>query len=96
MLYALCSMPYALCLGMISKLELHRVRVQVDLLFQVGLVIFAHIVFDQSKGHDKGNIAFPVLIECLQQFVLFISRKLLFEVAHHVLEHVNIFLDGGF
>ena len=50
---------------MISELELYRVWVQVDLLFQVGLVVFTHIVADQSKGHDKGDIALPVLIECL-------------------------------
>ena len=81
---------------MISELELHRVWVQIDLLFQVGLIVFAHIVFDQSKGHDKGDIAFPILIECLQQFLLFISGELLFEIAHHVLEHVNIFFDSGF
>ena len=81
---------------MISELELYRMRVQVGLLFEVRLVVFAHIVFDQSKGHDKGDIAFPVLIECLQQFVLFTSGELLFEIAHHVLEHVNIFLTVVF
>ena len=81
---------------MIPKLELHRMWVQVDLLFQVGLIVFAHIVFDQSKGYDKGDIAFAILIECLQQFLLFIGRELLFEIAHHVLEHVNILFDSGF
>ena len=83
-------------LGMISQFQLHRMRVKVDLLLQVGLVVFAHIVADQSKGHDKWDIALSVLIECLQQFLLFISGELFFEIAHHVLEHVDIFLDGGF
>jgi hypothetical protein len=64
MLYALCSMLYALRpmlyasaishptsqinLGMISQFQLYGMRVQVDLLFQVGLVVLAHIVADQS------------------------------------------------
>ena len=69
--------PKALDVGflhMIAKLQLHGMGIQIVLLFQVGLVVFAHIVLNQGNGHNERDIALAIEIDCLQQFLFFITR----------------------
>ena len=49
--------------GVIAELQFQGVGVQVVLLCEVGLVVFADIVVDQRHGHDEGQIAPPVMVD---------------------------------
>jgi len=40
---------------MVSQLELQGMRMEVVLLLQVGLIVFAHVVIDERDRNDKGN-----------------------------------------
>ncbi len=83
-------------LRMIPELQLQRMRVQVVLLFQVGLVIFSHIVVDQGDGHDQGQVAPPVMLNNIEQFLLFVRRQILLEIAQQVIQHVGVFFGVVF
>ena len=80
---------------MISQFQRHRVRVQVHLLLEVGLVVFAHVMVQQGDRHDQREILFAVLVQNLQKLLLFVGGELLLEVAHDVLQDVHIFAGGG-
>ena len=56
-------------------------RVQISLDLEIKLIVFAHIMIDQSEGHQQWDISFAVLLKYFQRFLLFICGKLLFEVT---------------
>ena len=60
---------------MIPELQFQGMGVQVVLLLQIGLVIFAHVMVDQRDGHDQGQITPPVMINNIQQFLLFVPDR---------------------
>ena len=45
----------------VSQLQLHGVGVEVELVFQVGLVIFPDIVIDQGDRHHQRHVALVVI-----------------------------------
>ena len=57
----------------ISQFEFDGVRIQIHLLPQIRLLIFAHVVVDQSDRHDQRNDLAPVLIDNVEQFPLICS-----------------------
>jgi hypothetical protein len=62
--------PYVLipCIPshMVAELQFHRMRMEVKLLLQIGLMIFANIVVDQGNGYHQGHIALTVIIDNLK------------------------------
>jgi hypothetical protein len=40
-------------------------RVEINLLFEIWLVVLSDIVIDQGDGHNQRNIAFPIMINDL-------------------------------
>lgn len=56
-----------------SQFELHRMRVQVGLHLQIGLIIFAHIMINQGKRNDQGYKPLSIQGKHLQQLLFLIS-----------------------
>jgi hypothetical protein len=48
---------------MISQLKFKGMGIQINLLFEVGLVIFSNIVINDCDRDDQGNILLPVVID---------------------------------
>jgi hypothetical protein len=70
--YPVSHIPHPI-LGVISELKLNGMRVKIQLLFQIGLVVFSNIVLEQRNWHDQGDIFIPILLYCLQKFSFFVS-----------------------
>jgi len=46
---------------MVAQLELQRMGIEIGLLLEIGLVIFAHVMVEQGYGHDQRNMSILVL-----------------------------------
>jgi hypothetical protein len=57
---------------MISQLQLYGVGMEVILVLQIWLIVFAHIVIHQGDRHNEGNKELPIEVKNLQQFSFFI------------------------
>jgi len=82
--------------NVVPQLKLQGVRMQIVLLFEVGLIIFSDIVIDQCDGYDKRNEPLMVVINDLKEFLFFIAGELRLKIPHNVHEYVCILLDGRF
>jgi hypothetical protein len=80
---------------MIPELELHGVGVQVVLILEIRLVVLANIMIEKGDGYDQRHVPVPVLIEVIEQLLFFVRRERFLEIPHTVLEHVDVFADGG-
>ena len=69
--------------------------IQICLVLQIGLFVFADIMVEQGNRDDQRNIAAMILTDDFEQFLFFIGCKELFKMSHQVLKHIDIFLDGG-
>jgi hypothetical protein len=46
-----------------TQLELEWMRVQISLLLEIRLIIFANVMVDQGYGHNQGYIFTAVLVK---------------------------------
>ncbi len=69
---------------------------QIILLPQVRLIVFADVVIDQRDGHDEGNGAFAIEADNLQELLFFVRGKLFLEVTQYVDHDVGVLLGRGF
>lgn len=76
--------------------QLYGVGVQVMLTLKVGISVFSEIVKDQGYRHDEGDKLPMITVNDFQEFLLLVRRKLFFEVAHSMLEHIGMFLCCGY
>jgi hypothetical protein len=53
-------------------LERYGVRIEVGLHAQIWLFVFPYIVVHQRNGHNEGDIALVILLDDLQDLLLFI------------------------
>jgi hypothetical protein len=83
-------------LNMVSQLQLQWVRMKVELVPEVWLVVFAHVVIPEGDGHDERNQILPIKFDDLQHFPFFIRRQLLLEITQDVLQNVGIFFRSRF
>ena len=60
---------------------------------QIGLVVFAHIMVDQGDRDNERDMALVIMFDNFEQFLLFISGKVLLEIAHQMLQHIGMLLD---
>lgn len=74
------------------KLQFNRVRIQIRLYFEIGLIVFTYIVIDQGNRNHQGNKTIFVLLETLQEFLFFIRSQLFFKITHNMLKDIEIFL----
>ena len=65
--------PPSLPSTMTPQPQVQRVRPEVVLVAQVGLVVFADKVVEQGDGHDKGHIRGPVGLDEFQRLLLFVG-----------------------
>ena len=82
-------------LEMVPQHQLDRVRVKIYLSFQVRLPVFPHIMVYEGYRHDEGDVSLMIGLNDLEKFRLFITRKLFFEIAHPMEEHVGVLSRGG-
>ena len=68
---------------------------EVDLVPEIGLIIFPDVVSKESYGNDKRDKFIVIGTDHLEKFLLFIRAELFLEITHHVLEHVGMLLDRG-
>ena len=71
----------------VPQLQLRRVRVWIELLFQIRLIEPSHIVVRERDRNDQGDEAPVILSDHRRQPLLFVRREVLLEIAHNVLEH---------
>ena len=92
----LCSFWHILLPSdMVAQHQLSRMGGQVDLLFQILLVIFPHIVAEQGDRHDQRGQLIMVLPDHFQQLLLFIGSQLVLEIAHQMLQHIGVLFESG-
>ena len=63
---------------MVSQVEFRGVRVEVDLVPEVGLIVFAHIVVHESDRNDEGDVTLPVEFHEFDRFPLFHRQRAVF------------------
>ena len=81
--------------NVVSERQFLGVRLQVVLLCQIGLIVFADIVVEQGDRHDQGQEAVAISIYKFQQLSLFGGRELGFEIAQDVLKDILVLGSGG-
>ena len=81
---------------MIAQLQCNRMRIYINLLRQIRLFVFAHVMIEQGHRYDQRDLFLSILFDDFKQFLLFVRRQLFFKVPHDVLQHIDIFLQGGF
>lgn len=79
---------------MISEFKGNGVRIQIDLLTQIRLPVFSHIMVDPCHRHNQRNIFISILINNFEQLLFFIRGQLLFKITHDMLKNTNVFLSG--
>lgn len=65
-------------------------RVQVDLVGEIGDAESAHVVLDQREGNDEGHEPLPVRLERLAELGALVTAELALEEAGHVLQDVHV------
>jgi hypothetical protein len=91
------SFPSVDCpLNVIPQFEFQGMGLQVNLVFQIGLIVFAHVMLKQGNRDDQGDQALFVMIDDFQQFLFFSGRQILFEITQHVHQHIGVLFWGGF
>ena len=55
---------------MVAELQLQRVGVEIDLLFQVGFVVLPDVVVDKRHRNDQGDKFPAVLVDEIDEFPL--------------------------
>ncbi|HAL92942.1 MAG TPA: hypothetical protein DCM68_07965 [Verrucomicrobia bacterium] len=83
-------------LCMISKLQLQRMRIEINLIPEIRLVVFADIVADQRQGNNQGKKTLRIMIEDFQKLFLFIAGQLFLKISHHVLQYIHVSFRRGF
>ena len=68
--------------------------IEVSLLGQVGLLVLPDIVIDKGYWHDEGDMPCDILTQDLQEFLLLITRQILFKVSHEMMEDVGVLFHG--
>jgi hypothetical protein len=58
---------------MVPQLQFDRVRFQIVLAFQVGLIILADVVSEQRERHNQWKVSLIIMIYDFQQLVLFVE-----------------------
>lgn len=81
---------------MVSQLQFQRMRPQVGLLLEVGLVVFAYIMIEQGDGHNQREVALMKIFDDFQQFLLFVRGNIFLEIAHQVMEYIGVLFQCGF
>ena len=81
---------------MVAQFQFQRVGIQVLLLHQVGFPVFSDVMIYQGHGHYQRYCVVSELDDNIEQFLLFIGADQLLEKSHHVLQHVDVFLDCWF
>ena len=76
---------------MISQLKVFRVRVEVELFFEVRLIVLSNIMIDQCQGYNERNLCRSVLVYDFEEFLFFICRELFFKIAHCVHQNIGVF-----
>ena len=79
---------------MIPQRKLYGVWVEIVLFHEIWLPVFSYIVVYQRDRNGERNIAAVVSLDTLDEFLLFIFRKLLLEISHEVVQDVDILFDG--
>jgi hypothetical protein len=82
-------------LNMVAQLQFNGMGVQVDLFFKIRLIIFSYVMIHERHGNDEGKNLSPIEIDDFKQLLLFTRRQLFLEIAHHVHQHIGVFLRGG-
>jgi hypothetical protein len=70
--------------------------IQVGLLSQVGLLIFAHITVEEGDRYDEGCEALMIGGDDLEEFLLFVRREDLLEKPNMCWSTLTCFLTLGF
>ena len=83
-------------LHMGAQFKLHWMGIKIGLLFEVWLVVLAHVVVDQSDRHDQGDQLFAIVVEYFEKFLFLIRSQLSFKISHKVLQHIGVLPDGCF
>jgi len=75
---------------MVAELQFQRVGIEIDLLFQVCLIVFPYVMIHESHWHNQGNESLMVFINNLQEFLLLIGGEVFLEVAHDVMKDIGV------
>ena len=70
---------------MVTELQFDGVGIEIVLLFEVRLIVFSDVVFDERDRNNQGKIFLPIEFNDLEKLLFLIGRKLIFEITHHVL-----------
>jgi hypothetical protein len=68
------------------------VGIQINLLFEVWLIVFSNIMVHEGDRNDQRDMLLPIVINDFQQLLFFIGGELFSQIAHRMHEDVCIFL----
>jgi len=69
--------------------------VEIVLLPQIGLVVFADEMIEQGDRDDQRHIAVAVCIDDLQHLLLLVCRQIIFEIAKCMQQDIAMFFGRG-
>ena len=81
---------------MIPQVQLHRVWMQIVLVFQVRLIVFADIVIDQGDGDDQRHVTLMIHVDDLKHLLFLVAGEVFLEVTQNVHENIGVFFGCGF
>ena len=74
----------------VAQHQLARMRLQIDLTFEVGDVVDADVMADERDRHDERHEPASVLVDARGELLSRIRIYELLEVTGHVREHVGV------
>ena len=80
---------------MVAQCELKGVRVQIDLLFEIGLIELAHVMIHKGDGDDEGDALPGVEVDDMDKLLPFVSRQHPFEIPCYVVQDITVLLCRG-
>ena len=83
-------------LGVVPELQRCRVWVEIGLLLQISMVVFAHVVRKERQWHHQGDITLATVLDDFQHLLFFVLAEVLFEKSQLVQHHVGMLGQGGF
>src|SRR5690349_13570309 len=75
---------------LVQKVQFVRMRLQVDLVFQVFNIQFSYVMPDQRDRHNQRKLIAAIPINQIRNFRPVIRRQLLAEIAGKMLQHVRV------
>ena len=81
---------------MVTEFELQWMRVEIILLLQIGLIVLANVMVEQSYRYDQRYQLVAIILQDIKQFLFFVWRERTLEVPHHMHQHVGMFFYSRF